>query len=125
MTKKMTTTNQDRLWESRATHEEILKMAEDKWIFPRRRWRVEGTHVGNSYLLTLPKAQAAQARYGGSIIQVIPWIPIEIRRAKGMPVCPHCDAKKSEPCQTSSGKRIQPHLKRYNLLHNMESAEKQ
>lgn len=63
-------------FEAGATHEELIERAielhADGYGWPRRKYRVEGTYVGNSRLLYLGEAQATQRRYGGHIVQVIP-----------------------------------------------------
>lgn len=40
--------------------------------WPRRRWRVEGSLGGNSYLLTRQRAEDAQAQFGGRVVERIP-----------------------------------------------------
>lgn len=62
--------------ESQMTPNTALDFAEkqfkeaEKW--PRARWRVDGSEVGNSHLLMEKKAFDIQKRYGGQVIELIP-----------------------------------------------------
>ncbi len=43
----------------------------DHGYWPRRLWRVEDTKIGNSGVLTRSAALTTQARYGGTLVQLI------------------------------------------------------
>jgi hypothetical protein len=100
-------------WEAVATHKELIAEYGRKSPLTRRRWRTEGSRAGNSRLLTLTKARDARAKYGGRVVEVIPFTSLAIRQAAGLKVCPHCKASAGEPCKSSSGATVTPHLKRW------------
>ena len=105
-------------WEAKATRKELEAKHANKSPITRRRWRVEGTHAGNSRLLTELKAKDTRAKYGGAVHEVIPFTPIEVRQAKDLPACPYCEAAKGEPCQSSEGNTVAPHAKRWEVHHD-------
>ena len=43
----------------------------DHGVWPKRRWRVEGSRAGMSRLLTHRKAKETQAEYGGEIVKLL------------------------------------------------------
>ncbi len=105
----------EKAWESKATHAQLKAKHEGKSPIIRRRWRVEGTNLGNSYLLTHTKAINACVCYGGRVVEVIPFTSLAERQAAKLKACPHCEAKRGKPCKSSLGRVVTPHAKRWEL----------
>jgi hypothetical protein len=100
------------LEQSAATHKQLVAKYANKWP-NRKRWRVEGSRGGNSRLLMHHTAQAARAKYGGAVVEVIPFKPLAERQAAGMPTCPRCKAEAGKPCTSKSDAITKPHLVRW------------
>ena len=113
----MTNRAQDRAWEAMATHEELRAHYKEalRLRMMRRRFRVEGTRAGNSYLLTKTSAIETRARHGGKIAEVIPFTSLPERQAATLPACPRCKVEKGKPCVSSSKKVRAPHQARWEL----------
>ena len=79
----------------------------------RRRFRVEGTPIGNSHLLMKSQARNTALAHGGKVVEVIPFTSLAERQAQEMPVCGRCEAAKGKPCKSSTGKLRTPHMVRW------------
>jgi hypothetical protein len=105
-----------RALETSMTREEAIaqphkKLANtNKW--PSRRFRVEGSRAGNSYLLTKKRAESMQRQMGGVVVELIHERPKEAKaprvskneeRAIGMLACPRCSAEADKPCRSTGG----------------------
>jgi hypothetical protein len=83
-----------------------------------RKFRVEGTPVGNSRLLCLPTAERLQAKHGGEIVNYRPrpeLPPLEqAAKEASLPPCPLCGAAPGTACRTVGwrGGRRRPHAVR-------------
>lgn len=85
-----------------------------------RKFRVEGTPVGNSRLLCLPTAKRVQTKLGGAIVNYRPRpeIPPLDQAAKeaSLPPCPRCGAPQAVACRRVGwrvpGARRRPHAVR-------------
>lgn len=78
---------QQAAFEATATRERlaqhVLAAARVNGRLPGRRFRVEGTDIGNSRLLTLAEACKAAGQYGGRVFECIPArLPASVRRAE-------------------------------------------
>lgn len=102
-------------WEARAERKDLVAEYANKYPITRRRWRVEGTRVGHSRLLTHEKAQLTCARYGGRVVQIVPFTPLAERQALNLKACPLCKAKASKPCKSKHGRVVTPHVARWEL----------
>lgn len=109
----MTDEENEWAWEAKATHKQLVAKHASKFPITRKRWRLEGTRAGNSRLLMLETANLSRARYGGKVVEVIPFTPLAVRQAAKLPECPHCKAEKAKPCKSSNGKIVTPHLRRW------------
>lgn len=93
--------------ESSWTAEQALAWARTKKRWPARRFRVEGSHAGNSRLLPKKLAVATRSKYGGVLVELIPLPTIagepkktlNQSRVDGMPACPRCGAAVGWPCR--------------------------
>jgi hypothetical protein len=98
--------------EALATPEQCRDLARETGA---RKFRVEGTPVGNSRLLCLPTAKRVQTKLGGKIVNYRPRpeLPPLERAAKeaGLPPCPLCGAAPGTACRTVGwrGARRRPH----------------
>ncbi len=62
--------------ESTMSHAELLAWAKEQQSWPSRRYRVEGTYVGNTHLLTEKVAKKEQVRLRqGNVVEAIPKAP--------------------------------------------------
>lgn len=83
-----------------------------------RRWRLEGTKVGNSHLVTRAKGLELRGAYGGELVELVPpparrFTLKERAAADKLPFCPVCAAERGKPCRARKGGGIrQPHKKR-------------
>ena len=111
----MNNLDHERAWEATATHAQLKAKHQGKFPIIRRRFRVEGTQVGNSRLLTWEKAMDTRGRYGGSIAEVIEFKPLAERQALNLKACPHCEVAAGKPCKSNHGKVVPPHAKRWEL----------
>ena len=102
--------------ESVASHKSLIAAYGNTWPM-RKRWRVEGSAGGNSRMLMKHTANRAANRYGGRVVEVIPFTPIQERQAANMPACPRCKAKAGKPCKTAKKTIAKPHLVRWEALH--------
>lgn len=102
-------------WEALASRAELKDKHAGKFPIIRRRWRIEGTRVGHSRLLTHEKAKETRARYGGRAHQIIPFTPLAERQAAKLKACPHCGAYAGKPCKSKHGNVVTPHRARWEL----------
>lgn len=106
-------------WESTATHQEI-KAKHGLADYFVRRFRVEGSPIGNSRLLRRHDAVAAATTHGGDVVEVIPSTSAAVRHAMPMPACPVCEVEAGKPCKSGSKKMRPPHAKRWRAFHGVE-----
>lgn len=79
-----------------------------------RRYRVEGSRVGNSKLLNADDAKRDQINYGGRVVEVVTLDAIFTEMADDLPRCKRqsCKADKDEPCRDARGNICRPHRNR-------------
>ncbi len=111
----MNNLDHERAWEATATHAQLKAKHEGRSPVVRRRFRVEGTQLGNSRLLTRPKAMDTRTCYGGRIVEVIIFRPLYERQAAKLKACPHCEVAAGKPCKSNQGNVVTPHAKRWEL----------
>jgi hypothetical protein len=114
---------------------EALEYLENTARWPSRRFRVEGSRVGSSYLLTKKRAESTQRQMGGLVVEVISERPKEAKaprvtksaeRAIAMPACPKCSAEAGKPCRTAGAgavREVPPHEVRV-VAHEAVMAER-
>ena len=105
---------QQEAWESVATHDQLRERFAKRVPSVRRRFRVEDTPAGNS-LLTKQRAQDTRARFGGKVVEVIPFVSLPERQAANLGKCPRCEAPGGKPCKSSAGHAVVPHMARWEL----------
>jgi hypothetical protein len=103
-----------RAQESTATHEDLraqaLRRYADSKRWTGRRFRVEGTGAGNSFLMGKKRAEATQRKYGGRVVDAIGIKPKGTSKreeqAAALPACPTCGAAAGLPCVRRSPTRV-------------------
>jgi hypothetical protein len=80
-----------------------------------RRFRVEGSRVGNSMLLNADNAKKEAVNYGGKVVEVTTLDAVFREMAVGLPRCERksCRAEKDEPCHDKKGFVSRPHKNRF------------
>lgn len=106
--------------ETQVSADDVLAAAVDKNRFPTRRFRVEGTHVGNSRLLSERDAQGTALRYGGQMVELVTRETFVVAQAKtsggsGLPECVRatCFAEAGKPCRNKAGEICSAHACRF------------
>lgn len=94
---------------------EVLRYIASEGKPRTRRFRVEGSRVGNSMLLTKEAAVRDQLNYGGKVVEVVTVDAIFIEMARSLPRCKResCKAEKDQPCRDGRGNIIRPHRNRF------------
>lgn len=101
-----------RALETRMTPGEFLRTLIDREAvkFPAKRYRVEGSDAGNSYILDLEDAQRTRQKYGGTIVELVSSTAFHGATAKFIKnACEECDAERGKPCLDNLGNITAPH----------------
>jgi len=102
---------------------EMLQRAVDAGRLPTKRFRVEGTAVGSSHLLSDLQADRAAGRYRGQKVEVITREMFLTAQAAALPTCTQkgCGARAGQACRNLSGLRT-PHAVRLGFRETPTSA---
>jgi hypothetical protein len=68
-------------------------------------------------MVTQQLGNRVAAKFGGKLVEIIPWVPSEVRNALPMAACPYCDAKATDPCKVKRGTIRDPHAARWEQFH--------
>jgi len=135
-----------RMLEAMAPADELraaaLKRHADTGRWTSRRFRVEGSRGGNSFLVGKKRAESIQAKMGGRVVDVVGKAPPKVRTTKAeeaaafLPACPSCGVAAGKPCvrraplavtqampSKAKASTVKPHKKRVDL-HEAEQIDR-